>query len=166
MFVWPECKKEICIALYCIVVTNKTFLKFHTFEIKTELPCCLTHYFALTPMWRKSSTLTPLESTSIFIRCMTKTEVHCVHGWGYGPRVPYRETNCLYPNIIHIIFITLTNLHNSNTDVGRARFGLAPRRWTIPGLTSHPRSSHRRSRAVCAGSVLNHTYVWLWKLAM
>ena len=41
---------------------------------------------------------------------------------------PYRETNCLYPNIIHIIFITLTNLFNSNTDVGRAGFGLAPRR--------------------------------------
>ena len=31
------------------------------------------------------------------------------------------------PYIIHIIFITLTNLHNSNTDVGRAGFGLAPR---------------------------------------
>ena len=29
---------------------------------------------------------------------------------------------------IIIIFITLTNLLNSNTDVGRAGFGLAPRR--------------------------------------
>ena len=66
--------------LYCIVVTNKTLLKFHTFEIKTELLCCITHYLALTPMWCKSSTLTPLRSRSLFISCMTKTEVHCVHG--------------------------------------------------------------------------------------
>ena len=42
--------------------------------------------------------------------------------------VPSRETNCLYPNIIHIVSITLTNLLNLNTDVGRAGFGLAPRR--------------------------------------
>ena len=47
---------------------------------------------------------------------------------GSGGWFLHRETNCLYPNIIHIIFIALTNLRNSNTDVGRAGFGLAPRR--------------------------------------
>ena len=82
--------------LYCIVVTNKTFFEFHTSEIKTELPCCLMHYLALTPMWRKSSTLTPLRSMSLFISCMTKTEVHCVHGWGYkcsgGWFLPEKQT--------------------------------------------------------------------------
>ena len=70
--------------LYCIVVTNKTFLIFHTFEIKTELPCCLMHYLALTPMWRKSSTLTPLRSRSLFISCMTKTEVIVFMAGGSG----------------------------------------------------------------------------------
>ena len=51
-------------------------------EIITVNSCL--HYFALTPMWRKSSTFTPLRSRSIFISCMTKTEVHCIHGRGSG----------------------------------------------------------------------------------
>ena len=79
--------------LYCIVVTNKTFLKVNTFEIKTELPCCLMHYLALMPMWRKSSTLTPLRSRSLFISCMTKRKFIVFMAGGSGGWFLPEKTN-------------------------------------------------------------------------
>ena len=41
------------------------------------------------------------------------------------------------PAALPIIYTTLTNLHNSNPDVGQARFSSVPRRWINPDLTLH-----------------------------
>ena len=52
-------------------------------------------------------------------------------------------------------------LHNSNHDVGRARFNWVPRRWIDPGLAIHYITLHVTDSIQCRANVCPELVRWI-----
>ena len=79
-------------------------------------------------MTHKSTALTSMRSRHLFISCITKKKAHCVYLWLRVGVVGSLQQP------LPLIYKTPINLHNSNPDLGQARFSLVPMHWIDPGL--------------------------------